>query len=165
MRHAIACGTLIVLALALSGCATIMGKSQRPVTITSEPDGAEISIANHAGKTVYEGRTPTTITLKAGRGYFKGENYVVRFAREGYVPRETAIARKTNGWYVGGNFVFGGLIGWLIVDPATGAMWKLEDVHMALEPDLRASHQEGRLNILELDDVPEELRGSLVPLN
>jgi hypothetical protein len=29
-----------------------------------------------------------------------------------------------------GNIVFGGLIGLLIVDPATGAMWKLEETQV-----------------------------------
>lgn len=29
-----------------------------------------------------------------------------------------------NGWYIG-NLLFGGIIGLLIVDPATGAMWTL----------------------------------------
>ncbi|MDY5520178.1 hypothetical protein, partial [Campylobacter lanienae] len=28
-----------------------------------------------------------------------------------------------------GNFIFGGLLGWLIVDPATGAMWNLKPEH------------------------------------
>ncbi|WP_174263189.1 CsgG/HfaB family protein [Citrifermentans bemidjiense] len=34
-----------------------------------------------------------------------------------------------NGWYWG-NIVFGGVIGLLIVDPATGAMWKMDDTLM-----------------------------------
>jgi hypothetical protein len=33
--------------------------------------------------------------------------------------------RSVNGWYVG-NVIFGGLVGFLIVDPLTGAMWVLE---------------------------------------
>jgi len=28
-------------------------------------------------------------------------------------------------WYLAGNIVFGGIAGWLIVDPLTGAMWRL----------------------------------------
>jgi len=38
------------------------------------------------------------------------------------------------GWYIAGNILVGGLIGWFIVDPITGAMWNLEpeNVEMAL---------------------------------
>jgi hypothetical protein len=40
-----------------------------------------------------------------------------------------------DGWYIG-NILFGGVIGFLIVDPATGAMWKLGDpVYGNLAPD------------------------------
>lgn len=39
-------------------------------------------------------------------------------------------------WYIGGNLLFGGLIGWLIVDPASGAMWHFdpEQVSVLLNP-------------------------------
>jgi hypothetical protein len=164
MRRTIAASTIGILAIALAGCATILGKSQRPVTITSHPDGAEISIVNRAGETIYKGATPTTVTLKAGSGYFKSAIYTVSFSRDGYLPRQAEIAHRPNGWYLGGNLVFGGVIGWLVVDPVTGAMWKLDDLDVVLEPDGDASHVEGSLNILQLDDVPEDLRGSLVPL-
>lgn len=59
-------------------------------------------------------------TLKAGSGFFRGERYVVTATLDG----ETGTATLTpgmDGWYIG-NILFGGLIGILIVDPATGAM-------------------------------------------
>ena len=37
-----------------------------------------------------------------------------------------------NGWYIG-NVVFGGLIGLLIVDPETGAMWRLDENPIGVE--------------------------------
>jgi hypothetical protein len=42
--------------------------------------------------------------------------------KEGYDKEEVNIEGDANAWYIAGNLVFGGLIGWLIVDPATGAM-------------------------------------------
>ena len=44
----------------------------------------------------------------------------------GEVGRDLSMSARLNAWYWG-NILFGGLIGWLIVDPATGAMWKLKD--------------------------------------
>ena len=66
-----------------------------------------------------------TVTLKKGRGYFKPENYTVRFTKEGFQPRELKCEGEVNGWYFG-NIIFGGLIGLLAVDPATGAMYTLK---------------------------------------
>lgn len=37
------------------------------------------------------------------------------------LPLKTSV----NGWYIGGNFVFGGLIGWLIVDPLNDGMYTI----------------------------------------
>ena len=42
----------------------------------------------------------------------------------GYYPSETQIRPQFNPWYVG-NVVVGGLIGLVIVDPLTGAVWNL----------------------------------------
>lgn len=115
-------------------CASIVSKSSYPVTINSDPDEADIIIKDEHGKTAHKGKTPTTVTLKAGEGYFNGCDYTVFFSKFGYSSREAKIKRDVDGWYILGNIVFGGLIGWFIVDPATGAMWKLEDNVMASLP-------------------------------
>ncbi len=38
----------------------------------------------------------------------------------------SVIDSSLSGWYIG-NLLFGGIVGLLIVDPATGAMWKLPE--------------------------------------
>lgn len=46
-----------------------------------------------------------------------------------------------DGWYVG-NIIFGGLIGLLLVDPITGAMWKLPDTaqgNLVIDPQYQAA--------------------------
>lgn len=113
----------------IGGCASIVSDSRYPVTISSEPSGAGITIRNDSGQTIYAGTTPTTVNLNAGAGYFKGENYTVIFKKDGYSAFTGSIKRKLDPWYFG-NIFFGGFIGMLIVDPATGAMWKLENLHM-----------------------------------
>jgi hypothetical protein len=45
----------------------------------------------------------------------------VRVSKEGFQSRERKVDGTVNGWYFG-NVVFGGLIGMIAVDPATGAM-------------------------------------------
>lgn len=53
-----------------------------------------------------------------------GEDYKLVFEDAGYYPYETHVKSMVDGWYVG-NIFFGGLIGILIVDPATGDMYTL----------------------------------------
>jgi hypothetical protein len=74
------------------------------------------------------------VTLKKGRGYFKAESYSVMITKEGFQPREINVRGEVNGWYIG-NLLFGGLIGFLAVDPSTGAMYTLkpDKVDAALE--------------------------------
>ena len=53
------------------GCASIVSKSAYPVIISSKPEGAEIAIVNRANEKIFQGKTPTTVTLKAGAGFLK----------------------------------------------------------------------------------------------
>ena len=105
----------------LSGCASIVdGRPNKTVTITSAPPGAKITITDKKGKTVAENTTPASVTLKRSRGFFAPEQYKLTFDAPGYYPSEIQLNATINGWYMG-NVFFGGLLGLLIVDPATGA--------------------------------------------
>ena len=44
----------------------------------------------------------------------------------GFEDKVISIESSMDGWYIA-NILFGGLIGMLAVDPATGAMWKLPE--------------------------------------
>jgi|TARA_R100000789_G_scaffold100208_1_gene109236 hypothetical protein len=110
--------------LALTGCASIVSESTYPVSIQSSPAGATYEVTNQAGMIVSSGVTPGQVTLQAGAGYFDGELYRVSYKRDGYSDQVATLDTNVDGWYWG-NFIFGGLLGMLIVDPATGAMYKL----------------------------------------
>ena len=150
---------IILIVLVFTGCASILSKSNYPVTISSNPDVAEITIKNSSEQNVFKGKTPATITLKAGAGFFKGENYTVAFQKAGYGSYEATITRGIDGWYFG-NLLFGGLIGILIVDPATGAMWTLKDLHVELSLE-EAGLKDEQLKIVSIDEIPKELHSRL----
>ena len=124
---------IIVLLYAFSslGCATIVSKSDYPVNITSSPKNTNFLITNKNGNEIYSGVTPTIVHLKSGDGYFKKAQYTVSFNTPNYTPYETNLDATFDSWYVG-NIIFGGLLGMLIVDPLTGAMFKLDDLHVNL---------------------------------
>jgi hypothetical protein len=170
-------------AVALSGCASIIkGGGPESFTVRSQPPGADVQItAVPTGETVATGRTPMTAMLAKSRGFFKGAKYKVVVQMPGFQARESIVDTSVSGWYVAGNLVFGGLIGWLIVDPATGAMWSLEtdaiDVPLApagappatpekVPAAKPTSSAEGAfIGVLALDDVPVSARVRMVPLN
>jgi|SRR6185437_3115822 len=123
-----------VAALLFPACASIISKSEWPVSIKSTPDKAEFTISNKAGGQVHAGTTPAIIVLPAKAGYFSGETYQVVYSRTGFNTTTSSLNTSLNGWYLG-NLIFGGLIGFLIIDPLTGAMWRLpEEVQVTLPP-------------------------------
>ncbi|MCX4027392.1 hypothetical protein H0A36_10465 [Endozoicomonas sp. SM1973] len=77
------------------------------------------------------------------------------------------ITSTLDGWYFG-NLFLGGLIGMLIVDPLTGAMFKLQDT---AQVDLIASSYQSNnnldktLQVVSLNDLPEEYHSKLVKIN
>lgn len=98
--------------LLFSSCATIINGSKQTVQIYSEPSRATVFIdGSEVGQTPYE----TKLKRK--------NEYNISIQLEGYLPYETRLTRKFQPVYFG-NILFGGLIG-LIIDPITGAMYKL----------------------------------------
>ena len=85
---------------------------------------------------------------KVSSGYFKKAVYEITMDKTGYDKQTILLEGQVTGWYLGGNVLFGGLIGWFIVDPASGAMWRLEPSYVSatLSPNKTASVPEGSGN-------------------
>jgi len=137
----------------LSGCASIISESSSPVVITSTPDKADFVIIDNAGKSIHSGVTPQTVTLDTGGGYFKPGRYNIDYKKPGYQAATTPLNAGINGWYFG-NILLGGLIGMLIIDPATGAMWKLPPTNstsLTAQPGTSSTQTEKPLSIIHYD--------------
>ena len=152
---------VMITCLAASGCASIVSKSDKPVTITSNPPGASFVVKKASGLSVSNGVTPSTLILNSSDGYFKPAKYTIEFTRKNDVQK-IPLTASINGWYFG-NILFGGLIGLLIVDPATGAMWKLDETVIAnFNHTAEINHHGKKLQVASIDQVPLELRGKLI---
>jgi hypothetical protein len=147
----------------LSGCASIVSKSVYPLSINSHPSNVAIMITDKKGKEIFRGNTPVTVVLNAGSGYFSRAEYQVKFSSPGFDEKIVPVTFKIDGWYFG-NIFFGGLIGMLIIDPATGAMWKLDSefLNITLNPSI-ASTATG-LKILDIHEIPQDWKAHLVKL-
>ena len=152
-------------AVVLAGCASIVSKSEYPVAITSNPIGADFVVKRDNGVPVASGVTPATIVLPASEGYFQPAKYTIEYKRKG-VMQSVPLTAKIDGWYFG-NLLFGGvIIGMLIVDPATGAMWRLNDTAVAtFQQTANATSGQRPLRIVNIDKVPMKYRGQLLALN
>lgn len=127
--------TLTIALIASSGCASIVSKSKYPVAITTEPTAARIEIKDQDGVVRFAGTSPATAILDAGNGYFTRARYTVTATKEGFNPSTFPLQNSIDGWYWG-NIVLGGLIGMLLVDPITGAMFQIDSpvANMSLAP-------------------------------
>lgn len=159
-----------VLSLLLGACASIVGERTQLIPITSTPDEADILITDETGINVFKGKTPTTVTLhKSDGSYWGKKSFNVKISKPGFQTQSIPIKASANGWYIGGNIIFGGLIGWFIVDPLNGAMYTLSPSQISTELEGRAAFQndsmEGQIAILMVRDVPMPLRDKMVRID
>ncbi|MBP8985511.1 MAG: SHOCT domain-containing protein [Peptococcia bacterium] len=155
MRKAL-CFLCLVPFLLCVGCASIVSKSQYPVTINSSPGEATVTVKNKSGMEIHKAITPTTVTLSASAGFFSPASYTVDFRKEGYYSSSASMAATVDGWYIA-NILFGGLIGWIIVDPATGAMWKLDETivgSLSVDPTYEAKKDIPIVPVKALRETP-----------
>jgi hypothetical protein len=119
MRHL----SVLAAALLCSACATILDHRSQHFSLQSIPDNADFEIreARHGKQVVARGTTP----------FFVPGSYLVSLRKPGYVSQDVEVRASLNGellvehpmaliltpWPV---------VGMLIVDPATGAMWELD---------------------------------------
>ncbi|WP_442767193.1 hypothetical protein [Acinetobacter bohemicus] len=147
-------------ALTMTGCASIFSGSTQTLTFKSVPDTANITITNKLGEKIHTGSTPATVTLKRGNGYFKPAGYQVTFSKEGFQTKTVQVKATVNGWYIA-NIIFGGLIGFLIVDPATGAMYTLSpsDINTLLDAAqlVTTKKEQQSLTVMLVQDIPVDM--------
>lgn len=110
--------TITILALFLtvtvfSGCATLFGAKTHPLSISSQPDGADVYVNGSR-----MGATPLELSLKADK------SYTIEFRKEGFATVSQIVNTKVGaGWVI--LDILGGLVP-VIVDAATGDWKKLD---------------------------------------
>ena len=115
MNKTIALATL--LALSVSGCASVTGSKLQPVSVQTIQDSKEVAgagctLTNDAGKWFVT--TPGSVTIQKST-----DDLMVDCAKDNLVAGRTTIVSKANG-NVWGNIILGGGIGY-VVDRQTGA--------------------------------------------
>jgi hypothetical protein len=153
--------------VAAVGCATIVHSGPRAISVASTPSGAKVSIYDRSNALVQTSTTPFVAQLSTRYGYFKGQKYRLVFELPGHAPAEVNLESELSGWYLG-NLVFGGLIGMLIVDPLTGAMYNLspEKIEQPLTTSQAEVIRDGKgLLVVMTSQITERERAEMVRVN
>ncbi|HEY6528830.1 MAG TPA: hypothetical protein VIZ65_09050 [Cellvibrionaceae bacterium] len=160
-------GVLLSGLITTAACSSIVHNGPRQFAINSTPEGAKVSAYPQGSTTAVDsGITPKTFSLKAGKGYFSGQPYIIKVEKDGFKPVEVKLKPEISGWYWG-NIIFGGLIGMLIVDPATGAMWNLAVDNGDKKPnkaDRNKSAKDPVLVVKLIGETSEAERNQMVPI-
>ena len=112
--------SLILLSLALWGCATIMHGSTQNIGISSSPTSAKVLVDGRE-----YGSTPLFAEL------LRGDEHIVTVELTGYQKVEFTITKSVSGW-VWGNIIFGGVIG-LAFDALSGGLYDLSPEQIRAE--------------------------------
>jgi hypothetical protein len=148
----------LLLLIYFAGCATLFKGSKKNIVFTvSGSEDADISVYEltpNSEKKIGTGKSGVQYELKTGTGYFQKARYKVE-ATKGTKKTEKFLETKLNLlWYLGGNVALAGpasgMVGYLIVDPLTGAMWDFDlegkdqvDLYLEKEPIPGASKPTG----------------------
>ena len=170
MKTTLALITALVATALLTSCASVFNRNQKNVNVTSSPSGLSFEVKDREGMVVYRGTTPTTVKLGTSCGYFKSQNYTLTASKNGKVVGSGVIEARVSPWYWG-NFILGGLLGMVVIDPLTGCMFTLPaDAHIGpsapasgVLANVRSS-KAGEVKFISLADVPPHLRSKLVRL-
>ena len=153
---------LTLCSLLLSNCATIVSSRQVPTAIDSSPSKMAFKVVDHNGVVVAQGVTPSTATLNRSSGYFRPGKYTIEISKNGKVVGKETVSAGINGWYFG-NILLGGLIGMVIVDPLSGAMYQMPENVMVSTASMTAFHRPvGNLQIVDIASLTSSQRSKLV---
>lgn len=112
MRKFLYYSVILIIALLIESCATVINTTTQNIEIKTNPSNAKIIID---GKKF--GTTPQLVNLE------RGSNHVIKLELEGYDTYETQITRKISIWFWGN--AFNGFLPGMLIDMFTGSMYNL----------------------------------------
>ena len=147
--------------LLLSSCATIVSSQQKPTKIDSSPSRMAYVVTDAKGGVISQGITPSDVTLNRSSGYFKPGKYTIEIKKGGKVVSKEIVTASLNGWYFG-NILIGGLIGMLVVDPLSGAMYRMPESITVNTTSVATANQSSDLQIVDISTLTAAQRAKLV---
>jgi hypothetical protein len=132
---------LIVCSGTLSGCATIVSGRKTEVTLDNSGGATYFSVLDNNNRVIDSGVTPKQVTLKTTQTWLTPAKYHVVYASQDGVEQYNLNAGFN--WWTAGNIVIGGVPG-IVIDAATGALWKLQPQVIGHVPQQRIVSNENQ---------------------
>jgi len=130
---------LMFLGILFSGCATMRSEKVYSVPVSTTPLNAEIKVIDRKGREIIRTKSPDTLVLKSSLGYFKRAEYYIEVSHIGYETKKDTLHFVLDEKYYQ-NFLtsFFMPIGFLLIDPFSGAMWRPEsqEIEIILNSDV-----------------------------
>ncbi|MEL6226438.1 MAG: translation initiation factor 2 [Pseudomonadota bacterium] len=124
-----------IFALGLGGCATVTKGTTQPITISSNPPGADCDLRREGAGLIAQVRTPGTVEVSKS---FR--DIQIRCNKAGYQETVATLSSQAEAMTFG-NVLVGGLVGFAI-DAGTGAMTKYDGtITVPLVPEGAAPKQ------------------------
>ncbi len=156
---------LATCSLFLVSCATIVSNQERTTKIETVPSQMSYVIRDKGGNVVSQGTTPSTVKLNRSPGYFQRGTYTIDVKKRNKVVATETIEASVNGWFWG-NIAFGGAIGMFVVDPLTGAMFRMPESVMIdttkTTPVTAGNRQSQTFQIVDISTLTTAQRSKLV---
>lgn len=112
------------------GCASFLNSPVTSVSIDSSPQNAQFVIEDHEGRVIHSGTTPEDVVLHNSKAMYQRAQYSVRYEHPGLSPQTTELNATLSPYYFGNLlFLYPGIAGFIIIDPFTGAIYDLPEVH------------------------------------
>jgi len=118
-------------------------------------------VTDAKGGVISQGITPSDVTLNRSSGYFKPGKYTIEIKKGGKVVSKEIVTASLNGWYFG-NILIGGLIGMLVVDPLSGAMYRMPESITVNTTSVATANQSSDLQIVDISTLTAAQRAKLV---
>ncbi len=139
----------IFVAILLTGCASVMHGPDQYLNINSSPDQALVFIDGEP-----MGKTPFVISLDADK------KHTITVKKDGYVEKTIEIDKELNPWFWGN---FGTVIPLgMIVDLATGSMYRLTPSDINVKLIGLGSMNEGEFRVIATIDTPNREADSIL---
>ena len=150
-RNRSACVIASLMALIVSGCATMLSGADQEVTFRSKPAGARVTVTSFSQDRNYIVESPRTLRLN------RKKNYIATFELPGYHTQTFPVSSEFGDALAGsvlGNIILGGGIG-LLIDAGTGSNKNLPE---NIELELTKSGEPAPLNAFSTEEVLEKIR-------
>ncbi|MFO8087229.1 MAG: hypothetical protein R6T91_05395 [Bacteroidales bacterium] len=142
---------------------SIAGKYKPLLNFSPAPHDNIIIIKNNENGKIYTGIPPVIIDLKSCQGIVNQREFSIYMMINYKIIHMIDVRCNDYEWQIG-NIAFGGLIKWIIFDPNSKSVWKLEKVYDSNSLKSKLLHTNKKLCILTREQVPNALKDMLVKI-